>query len=107
MGILDLLKKFGASRDVKASAIAAGIQAITGSAPTMRRAQDDYGEYIEIVPTEAQAAILRAQLEAWLSAEPGDVRVRLSSVWWPVVLKRTWWMASGLAAAGWMLGRKS
>lgn len=105
--LLDFLRQFGATRDVKASAIAAGIQAITGSAPTVRQAQDDYGVYTEIVPTEQQAQILRTQLEAWLNSDPGDVRVDLSAVWWPVVLKKTWWVASGMAAAGWFLGRKS
>lgn len=105
--LLDFLRQFGATRDVKASAIAAGIQAITGSAPTMRRAKDDYGDYIEIVPTPDQAEILRTQLEAWLASDPGDVRVNLSEVWWPVVLKKTWWMASGIAALGFFTGRKS
>ena len=105
--ILTFLKQFGATRDVKASAIAAGIQALTGSAPIMRRAKDDYGDYLEITPTEQQAEILRKQLEAWLAAEPGDVRVNLSGIWWPVVLKRTWWVASGLAAAGFIAGKKS
>jgi len=105
--LLDFLKNYGASRSVKASAIAAGIQAITGSAPIMRQAQDDYGAYTEIVPTPEQAQILRTQLEAWLASDPGDVRVDLSAVWWPTVLKKTWWMASGMAAIGFFAGRKS
>ncbi len=105
--LLDFLKQFGATQSVKASAIAAGIQAITGSAPTVRQAQDDYGPYTEIVPTPEQAQILRTQLEAWLNSDPGDVRVDLSGVWWPVVLKKTWWIASGFAAVGFFTGRKS
>lgn len=105
--LLNFLKQFGATRDVKAAAIAAGIQALTGSAPVTRKARDDYGEYIEITPTEQQAEILRRQLDAWLSKEPGDVRVNLSQIWWPTVIKRTGFLAGGAIALAAFLGRKS
>lgn len=105
--VLDFLKRFGASRSVKAEAIAAGIAALTGSRPNMRQAQDDHGVYIEITPTEQQADILRRQLEAWLSKEPGDVRVNLSSIWTPVVMKRTLPWAALYGAACIFVGRKS
>ncbi len=105
--ILDFLRQFGATRDVKASAIIAGIQALTGSAPNVRKARDDYGEYIEITPTEQQAEVLRRQLEAWLGKEPGDVRVNLTQIWWPVVMKKIGlWVAGGMAVSAY-LGRKS
>lgn len=105
--VLDFLRQYGSTRSVKASAIAAGIQALTGSAPQVRNAQDDYGAYTEITPTEAQVPILRKQLEAWLDSEPGDVRLNLSGIWWPVVLKRLGLWASGALGLAYFLGRKS
>lgn len=78
--VLTFLKQFGATGDIKASAIATAIQAFTGSAPTVTKKADSTGSYIEITPTEKQNAILRAQLEAWLDKAPGDVRVNLSQI---------------------------
>lgn len=103
--LLTFLKAFGATRDIKAAAIVTGIEALTGSRPHVRQAQDDYGVYTEITPTADQAKILRVQLEAWLNKEPGDVRVNLASIWRPLVFKKTWGYALGLSAAGFLAGK--
>lgn len=104
--VIDFLKQLGSTRDIKAAAISAGIQALTGTAPITRKSADAKGEYIEIIPTERQVIILREYLDAWLSKEPGDVRVDLSGIWWPTVAKRTGLWASGALALSAYLGRK-
>ena len=106
-GLLDILKSIGASRDVKAEAIAMGFQAFTGERPTMRRGTDGGGEFIEITPTEKQAEILRAQLDSWISKEPGPLRVNLSSIWTPLVVKKAAPWTIGLTALSLFVGRKT
>lgn len=105
--VLDFLKSIGGSKEAKAEAIATGLAVFTGERPKMRKARDDYGEFIEITPTERQADILRRQLEAWLDKEPGEVRVNLGQVWTPIMVKKAGPWAVGLAAAGIFIGRKS
>jgi hypothetical protein len=106
-GILDFLKSVGGSKEAKAEAIAAGLMVFTGERPSMRKARDDYGEYIEITPTEKQADILRKQIESWAAKEPGPVRVNLSSIWTPLVVRKAAPWALGLAALAAFAGRKS
>lgn len=106
-GALDFLKSIGGSKEAKAEAIATGLQVVTGERPNVRKARDDYGEYIEITPTERQADILRRQIESWAAKDPGPVRVNLSGIWGPLVLKKAGPYAIGMAALGVFLGRKS
>lgn len=106
-GILDFLKSIGGSKEAKAEAIATGLQVFTGERPNVRKARDDYGEYIEITPTEKQADILRKQIEAWAAKEPGEVRVNLSAIYLPLVIKKAGPWALGLTALGLYVGRKS
>lgn len=106
-GILDFLKSIGGSKEAKAEAIATGLQVFTGSRPIVKKARDDYGEYIEITPTEQQADILRKQIESWAVKDPGPVRVNLSNIWTPLVIKKAAPWAIGLAALGIFAGRKS
>lgn len=106
-GILDWLKSIGGSKEAKAEAIATGLQVFTGERPIIRKARDDYGEYIEITPTERQADILRKQLESWLAKEPGPVRVNMASIWTPILWKKAGPWAIGMTALGAFLGRKS
>jgi hypothetical protein len=106
-GVLDFLKSIGGSKETKAEAIATGLQVFTGERPNVRKARDDYGEYIEITPTERQADILRKQIESWVSKEPGPVRVNLSNIWTPLVIKKAAPWAIGLAALSAFAGRKS
>lgn len=106
-GIIDLLKSIGGSKEAKAEAIATGLQVFTGERPIVRKARDDYGEYIEITPTENQADILRKQIESWAAKEPGPVRVNLSNIWTPLVIKKAAPWAIGLSILSAIAGRKS
>jgi hypothetical protein len=106
-GLLDLLKSVGGSKEAKAEAISLGFRVFTGEAPIMTRGSDVGGEFIEITPTEKQAEILRAQLESWVNKEPGPVRVNLSSIWTPLVIKKAAPWTIGLTALSLLVGRKT
>jgi hypothetical protein len=87
----------------KVEAIAAAFYALTGERPNIRRGEG----FSEIVPTESQSVKVRALLEGWIAKEPGSVRVNLSGIWWPLVLKRFGLWASGAMGLSFYLGRKS
>jgi hypothetical protein len=96
--VLDFIKGFGQDREVKAAAIVAVIYALTGEKPVQTKGKDDYGDFIKITPTPKQAEILRANLEAQIAKAPSDVRVDLSDVWTPLVVKKgiPWLLGAGV-----------
>lgn len=103
--VLDFLKSLGQSKEVKAEAIAALFVAFTGERPRVTKGKDARGEYMSIAPSPRQTEILRQNLEAQLAKAPGDVRVDLSGVLLPIILKKSILPMLLAAGAGFAGGR--
>lgn len=86
---------------LKAQAIAGAGALLLGSSPQVL----ERPEYIEIIPTDAQAEQLREMLERWMSREPGVVRVDVMKVLQPIILKKAAPWLLGASALGGVLGR--
>jgi hypothetical protein len=84
------------SRELKTGAIAAVLEAVTGSAPVITR----FPEYNKISFSPEQAKALQAYIERQLAAAPSDVRIDLKAVAFPIVLKRAIPYMIGAAALG-------
>jgi hypothetical protein len=98
--VTSFLEAVGQSRDLKAEAIAAALYALTGERPVVTHLQDATGSYSQVALSDRQNTILLAMVNDWIAKAPGDVRVDLSGVWLPLLLKRGWPYMLGAAAAG-------
>lgn len=90
------------SREVRAMAWVAVISAVTGKAPVINRLPD----YTEIRLNPSQEKALTAFFERQLAKEPSDVRINLTPVFTPIVLKKAAPYAAGLAALSYWGGTR-
>jgi len=102
---LDFLASVGQSRGLKAEAIAAALYALTGERPQMTQGTDAHGGYTQITPSKRQNEIMVTMISEWLAKSPGDVRLDLSGVFLPILLKRGWPYMLGMSAVGFGVGK--
>lgn len=63
------------------------------------------GDVITVTFTDAQAATVRAALEKWMSAAPGNFRIELLPIVKPLILQKAAPWLLGASAVGGILGR--
>lgn len=94
-------------RELGVQGISVLVRATSGSGPQVTR----YPDYTQITLTPPQIEAAQSYLEDLLDAEPGPIRVNVSEVVLPVVVRRYGPMvamgAAVVVAVGFMLGRAS
>lgn len=93
-------------REVQTQAFAMLVSYITGRYPTIER----YGDYNSIILDSDQIEKAQDYLTDLIEGEPGEVRIEVNNIIFPVLLKKYWpWLVgipAGLVTVGFLLRRK-
>jgi hypothetical protein len=89
---------------LKAAAIKAACKEVFGFEPNMYAGPS--GDYIQIVFSEEQYGILQKWIEEQLKKDPRDIRIDLSPVLIPLIVKKAMPYLMATAAVGFTIGRK-
>jgi len=94
----------GTLTKIKAETIGMMINQILGFTPKI-----DYGEnYAEISFTPDQQKIVQAYIEKQIDTKrpPGEIRINLLPILWPLILKKSIPFLAGAAGIGFMIGKR-